>query len=493
MATALFSLGLPLAVHIADGMLRTPWLAGGFALAGLLTLLASYKVRDEEIPRIALLGAAFFVATLMHLPLGPTSVHLLLNGLVGVVLGRRAPLAISIGLVLQAALFGHGGFTSLGVNACVQILPALLAAWLFAGLRHLPLVRQGNGTALWLIGCLIGVASVLAALVLKALVLLGGGAANWRPIVQLEFLAHLPVAAIEGVVLGFTVSFLARVKPEMLGLLPGKEMKRQKESSLSLSPCLLVSLSSVLLMANSAHAHRLDAGYVVLPDRRVRVEAWFDLGGGAPKGAAVKVFGSAQRLLAAGQARRERLFHLSLCRRGAVGGDDRRGGRTRQNIRHPPRTAVVRSRGKFGKSHRSPGGSGQAVSRHRQRGGLAGTVERSVDRSQLCVLFGRFPVKLAKWAMAARFPTEQRHHRQHRLFSKGVIVYGSHQCQDDAKAPAYPQQTAAPFEAAQKSLENPLTTLSRRTGSVSCRVGTCTRQLTLPVRHAQRGKRPPGS
>ncbi|HZY88254.1 MAG TPA: energy-coupling factor ABC transporter permease, partial [Gemmataceae bacterium] len=80
------------AVHISDGVLTWPWWAGGFAVAGLLALLASWRVRDEEIPRIAVLTAAFFVASLIHVRVGPTSVHLLLNGLVGVVLGRRAPL-----------------------------------------------------------------------------------------------------------------------------------------------------------------------------------------------------------------------------------------------------------------------------------------------------------------------------------------------------------------------------------------------------------------
>src|SRR6185437_14257593 len=145
MGAGSFSLALPWAVHISDGVLRDPWWVGGFVVSGLLVLLAAYRVRDEEIPRIALLSAAFFVATLMHLPLGPTRVHLLLNGLVGVVLGRRAPLAIAMGLALQAVLLGHGGFTTLGVNACVMTLPALLAAAMFAGLRRLPWFGRGPG------------------------------------------------------------------------------------------------------------------------------------------------------------------------------------------------------------------------------------------------------------------------------------------------------------------------------------------------------------
>src|SRR5215470_13163727 len=107
---------VPLAVHISDGVLAVPWLGGGFALAALLVVIGALYVRDEEIPRIALLTAAFFVASLLHIRVGPTSVHLLLNGLVGAVLGRRAPLAILVGLFLQVALIGHGGFLTLGVN-----------------------------------------------------------------------------------------------------------------------------------------------------------------------------------------------------------------------------------------------------------------------------------------------------------------------------------------------------------------------------------------
>ena len=154
-------LWLPLGIHISDGVLSPPWLAAGFALAGLLALLAAYRVRDEEIPRIAILSAAFFIASLIHLRLVPTSVHLLLNGLVGVVLGRRAPLAILIGLALQAALLGHGGFTTIGINTCVLTLPALLAGWMFAGVHRLPWTASKRRALFWMFGCVIGMTSDL--------------------------------------------------------------------------------------------------------------------------------------------------------------------------------------------------------------------------------------------------------------------------------------------------------------------------------------------
>jgi cobalt/nickel transport system permease protein len=202
------------AVHIADGVLAWPWWSGGFALAAVLVVFGAWRIRDEEIPQIALLTAAFFVASLIHVRVPPTSVHLLFNGLVGVVLGRRAGLAIPVGLFLQAALLGHGGYSTLGVNTCVMALPALLSWQLFAGLQHLPFFRHKWFT----IGLLVGMSSVLATVILNCLVLAYGGEEDWRRLAELVFLAHLPIVVIEGIVLGFTVSFLAQVKPEMLGL-----------------------------------------------------------------------------------------------------------------------------------------------------------------------------------------------------------------------------------------------------------------------------------
>ncbi|HEX5270177.1 MAG TPA: energy-coupling factor ABC transporter permease, partial [Gemmataceae bacterium] len=138
-----FTLPTIFAVHISDGMLQPSWEWGGIAVASLLALYGAWKVRDEEIPRIALLTSAFFVASLIHVPVpGGPRTHLLLNGLLGVILGRRALLAVPVGLALQAALFGHGGFLSLGVNSVVMGLPALLAGALFAGLHRLPSLRR---------------------------------------------------------------------------------------------------------------------------------------------------------------------------------------------------------------------------------------------------------------------------------------------------------------------------------------------------------------
>lgn len=294
------------AVHIADGVLGGSWLVAGFILAAILAWIGSRGLRDEEIPRIALLTAAFFVASSVHVRIPPSSsVHLLLNGLVGVLLGWRSALAIPVGLLLQAALFGHGGFATLGVNCCIMVLPALLTRLVFLFLHRLPWMRQrwfrdilvGGSTLLWcgslvfscallafgsplesslknlairfsgmtpwslpesgtaaewaaymtfhpivLAGCaviaglairlehrdlnppefplglLLGQLCVLSTTCLESLVLVWGGDESLTTLAKLVFVVHLPIAVLEGIVLGFTLGFLARVRPDMLGL-----------------------------------------------------------------------------------------------------------------------------------------------------------------------------------------------------------------------------------------------------------------------------------
>ncbi|OWK47390.1 CbiM family transporter [Fimbriiglobus ruber] len=130
------------AVHLSDGILTSVWEIGGWIGTALLLAVACRKVTESEIPRIGVMTAAFFVASQVHLPLGGVSAHLLLNGLVGVILVLRAPLAIAVGLVLQALLFGHGGFYVLGVNVCVSAVPALIAGIAFAPLHRLGLLQR---------------------------------------------------------------------------------------------------------------------------------------------------------------------------------------------------------------------------------------------------------------------------------------------------------------------------------------------------------------
>ena len=196
-----------LAVHL--GAVLTPTASAvGFALLAPLLAWSARGVTDDEIGRLGVMTAAFFVASQVHFPTGVGSVHLLLNGVAGVVLGRRAPLALTVGLVLQALLFAHGSVASLGANAVVYCLPALAAR---------PLLRAGARLPAFPRGAVVGGAVALLTVAASAGTLALGGEVSVRAAAPLALVFNLPVVVVEAVAVGFLVSYLSVAPPEMLG------------------------------------------------------------------------------------------------------------------------------------------------------------------------------------------------------------------------------------------------------------------------------------
>ena len=91
------------AIHIADGVLTPAWQAGGLAAAAVLLAVTLRRLNEQEVVRVGLFTAAFFVASQIHIKVGVSSVHLMLNGVVGLVLRRFAPLAIAGSLARKRA------------------------------------------------------------------------------------------------------------------------------------------------------------------------------------------------------------------------------------------------------------------------------------------------------------------------------------------------------------------------------------------------------
>ena len=118
-------------MHIADGVLPVSVAIGGYVLTLAGVGLSLRRVDSRDLPKIAVVTSAFFVASLIHVPLGPTSVHLILPGIVGALLGPAAFLSVTVGLFLQCLLFQFGGITALGANALMMGLPAVLAGFFF--------------------------------------------------------------------------------------------------------------------------------------------------------------------------------------------------------------------------------------------------------------------------------------------------------------------------------------------------------------------------
>jgi cobalt/nickel transport system permease protein len=212
-------------VHIPDGLLPAQIVAGGYAVTGLATWYCLRQINHQPeplaaIPKAALLTAAFFVASSLYIPFPPVSVHLILNGLLGVILGYLALPAILVGLFFQALMIGHGGLTTLGVNGVMMGIPALFAAAIFQlhqGLAQFLPTRLALGIGAFLGGSM-GLALTVLMFIGLTLTTLPTGL-NQTVEAQAVFLlalGYVPLMVLEGTFTALLVLFLHRVKPQLL-------------------------------------------------------------------------------------------------------------------------------------------------------------------------------------------------------------------------------------------------------------------------------------
>ncbi|MBD2395626.1 cobalt transporter CbiM [Cyanobacterium aponinum FACHB-4101] len=212
-------------MHIPDGLLPPAVSISGYAITGGVTWFSLRQIHkqtnyQEEIPKASLLTAAFFVASLIHIPIPPFSIHLVLNGVMGLVLGYYAFPGILIGLFFQGMFFQHGGLSTLGINAIIMGVPALLAHYIWS-FRTTSLFNTpfGKSTLAFLGG---GLSVFLSALIFVFITI-----NNIAPDLDIDaektaiftsLIGYAVQALIEGILTVMLISFLEKVKPELIGL-----------------------------------------------------------------------------------------------------------------------------------------------------------------------------------------------------------------------------------------------------------------------------------
>jgi cobalt/nickel transport system permease protein len=202
-------------MHIYEGILSASphgqeILVAGAVLAAAGTAWGLKKLEPERLPQAAVFSAAFFVVSLIHVPLWPATVHLLLTGLMGAMLGWAAFPAILVALLLQAAFFFHGGLTTLGLNTFIMAAPAVACHYLFR--RVLAAEKE---SLVFCGGFAAGVTAILfsAMLVASSLTLAGK---EFESLGRVFFVGQMPLALIEGLVSASLVVLVRKVRPELL-------------------------------------------------------------------------------------------------------------------------------------------------------------------------------------------------------------------------------------------------------------------------------------
>lgn len=196
-------------MHISEGVLSPHILVSGAVVTAAGVAAGIRKMKQEDLPRAAVLTSCFFVASLIQVPAGLASVHLVLNGMLGLFLGLLSYPCFLVALIFQAVIFQFGGLTTLGVNTFNMAVPAIASCYLFRRI-----IQKDERFHQVLGGFLVGFTSVLGGAVLIAVCLFLSGKELVKA-AQVVVLAHVPVMVIEGTITAMAVVFIKRVKPEV--------------------------------------------------------------------------------------------------------------------------------------------------------------------------------------------------------------------------------------------------------------------------------------
>ncbi|WP_100406074.1 CbiM family transporter [Bacillus solitudinis] len=206
-------------MHLSDGVLSFPVVVTTSVVAGVAVIYSIRGITEEEIPRISLMTAAFFVLSLINIPMGPSSIHPLLCGLIGIIIGKRSVLAIFIALLLQALLFQHGGITTLGANILMLAIPAMVCHRLFLKLSN------REHAKIQFLGSVCGGLGVVGAVGLLTLLLALTSSFYTDGIfsvVRILILGHIPLLVIEAFLTGFIISIIVKIRPGIIARNPVK-------------------------------------------------------------------------------------------------------------------------------------------------------------------------------------------------------------------------------------------------------------------------------
>ena len=220
-------------MHIPDGYI-SPHTSGIFyivsiPLLGLSLRMVRSRLKQSQVPLLALLAAFSFLVMMFNIPLpGGTTGHAIGGVLIAILVGPwPALLSVSLALTVQALFFGDGGIIALGANIfnLAFVMPAIgyllfrmLAGGANPSSRRFALSAALGGYA----G--INVAALLVAFELGLQPLLHhlpDGTPLYCPFplsvtIPAMMIPHLTVGGlVEALVTGGVITFLGRYHPEL--------------------------------------------------------------------------------------------------------------------------------------------------------------------------------------------------------------------------------------------------------------------------------------
>ena len=205
-------------MHIPDGFLSPPVFISGW-LAALVSLSYALKktkqaLKDKMVPLMGVMAAFIFASQMVNFPvLGGTSGHLLGGVLASVTVGPYAACVIlTLVLVVQCLIFQDGGLTALGAN----IFNMAIVGTAFSYYLYLALKKTFGPRRRLLAIFISSWCSVVLAATFCALELALSGTSSLSIVLPAMVLVHIFIGIAEAVITTLIVSFLLKVRPDLI-------------------------------------------------------------------------------------------------------------------------------------------------------------------------------------------------------------------------------------------------------------------------------------
>jgi cobalamin biosynthesis protein CbiM/cobalt ECF transporter T component CbiQ len=223
-------------MHIMEGFLPLEWCIFWFLLSvpvviwGMVRVKGLFRDDPDKKLMVAVSGAFIFVISSLKLPsVTGSSSHPTGTGIGTILYGVGVTSVLTtIVLVFQALLLAHGGLTTLGANVFSMGIAGPLAAYaLFRGMRALKIGMPISVFAAALIADLM--TYVVTAIQLSlAFPTNGHFLPSFEVFLTVYAVTQIPLAIMEGILTVMFFGFLARSRPDLLGL--GEDLKPSKMS-----------------------------------------------------------------------------------------------------------------------------------------------------------------------------------------------------------------------------------------------------------------------
>jgi len=204
-------------MHIPDGLLNIPTVAaaGAMSIGSISMAIKKTKetLEDKQVPTLGIMAAFIFAAQMINFPVAiGTSGHMIGAFFSAIILGPWATIIImSSILIIQSLFFGDGGVLALGANIFNM---AVIAN--FSGYYIYRLFKK-NDNHYSSYGVIVGgLVSVVATAIIVGIEIVLSGRGELLGIIKPLVFWHILIGFGEGLITLFLVSYISKVRKELL-------------------------------------------------------------------------------------------------------------------------------------------------------------------------------------------------------------------------------------------------------------------------------------